>query len=257
MSEPILIERPESFGGAVQIIRFNRPEKMNAFTQAMYGTMVEALQSAEADDTVRVHVMLGTQGCFTAGNDMQDFLAYAISGRISEGEVGKFLTALASLKKPLIAGVDGLAIGVGTTLNFHCDLTFATPRSEFRTPFVDLALVPEAASSLLGPMAMGHQRAFAMLAAGIGFSAEEARDAGLIYKVVGEEELESETLAAAANIASKPPQAMQLARDLLRKTTREAAITRMKEESALFTERLSSPEARTAFEAFMARKKKA
>ena len=162
MSEPILIERPEAYGGAVQIIRFNRPEKMNAFTQAMYGTMVEALQSAEADDTVRVHVMLGTSGCFTAGNDMQDFLGYAISGRVSEGEVGKFLAALASLKKPLIAGVDGLAIGVGTTLNFHCDLTFATPRSEFRTPFVDLALVPEAASSLLGPMAMGHQRAFAI-----------------------------------------------------------------------------------------------
>lgn len=175
MGENILVERPEEHGGTVQIIRFNRPEKKNAFTQAMYGTMVDALISGDEDDSVHVHVMLGTPGCFTAGNDMQDFLNYAINGRMSEGEVNKFLLALASLNKPLIAGVDGLAIGVGTTMHFHCDMTFASPRSEFRTPFVDLALVPEAASSLLGPMVMGNQRAFAMLAAGIGFSAQELK----------------------------------------------------------------------------------
>ncbi|WP_136660387.1 crotonase/enoyl-CoA hydratase family protein [Nitratireductor sp. XY-223] len=257
MSEHIIVERPAEHGGAVQVMRFNRPDKMNAITQDMYRILVEAMQAGDADDAVRVHVFLGTEGCFTAGNDMQDFLSYAISGRIGEGHVGRFLKALATVKKPMVSGVDGLAIGIGTTMHFHCDLTFATPRSQFRTPFVDLALLPEAGSSLLGPDVMGYQRAFAMLAAGTGFSGEEAREAGLIYQVVEEEALEDVTLAAAADIASKPPQAMQLARDLLRRTDRESVVARIEEESALFGERLSSPEARAAFEAFMARKKSA
>lgn len=255
MSDHILVDRPPEHGGAVQVIRFNRADKKNAFTQDMYATMVEALQSGDEDEAVRAHVFLGTAECFTAGNDLQDFLSYAIGGRMSEGHVGRFLKQLAVMKKPVIAGVDGLAIGIGTTMHFHCDLTFATPRSQFRTPFVDLGLVPEAGSSLLGPAVMGQQRAFAMLASGIGFSAEDARDAGLIYRVVSVEELESETMAAAAAIASKPPQALQIARDLLRRGQREAVLERIEEEMALFSERLSSPEARTAFEAFMARKK--
>lgn len=255
MSDHILVDRPPEHGGAVQVIRFNRADKKNAFTQDMYATMVEALRSGDEDEAVRAHVFLGTAECFTAGNDLQDFLSYANGGRMSEGHVGRFLKQLAVMKKPVIAGVDGLAIGIGTTMHFHCDLTFATPRSQFRTPFVDLGLVPEAGSSLLGPAVMGQQRAFAMLASGIGFSAEDARDAGLIYRVVSVEELESETMAAAAAIASKPPQALQIARDLLRRGQREAVLERIEEEMALFSERLSSPEARTAFEAFMARKK--
>lgn len=257
MSEHILVERPEAYNGAVQVIRLNRPDKKNALTQAMYGAMVDAMNAGDADDAVRVHVFLGTPECFTAGNDMQDFLNYAISGRMGEGRVNGFLTALANVKKPMISGVDGLAIGVGTTMHFHCDLTIASPRSEFRTPFVDLALLPEAGSSLLGPAVMGYQRAFSMLALGESFSAEAARDAGLIYKVVPEEEVEVTTLAVAAEVASKPPQAMQIARDLLRRGRREQVIARIEEESALFGERLASPEARAAFEAFMARKKSA
>lgn len=255
MSDHILVDRPPEHGGAVQVIRFNRADKKNAFTQDMYATMVEALRSGDEDESVRAHVFLGTAECFTAGNDLQDFLSYAIGGRMSEGHVGRFLKQLAVMKKPVIAGVDGLAIGIGTTMHFHCDLTFATPRSQFRTPFVDLGLVPEAGSSLLGPAVMGQQRAFAMLASGAAFSAEDARDAGLIYRVVSVEDLESETMAAAAAIASKPPQALQIARDLLRRGQREAVLERIEEEMALFSERLSSPEARTAFEAFMARKK--
>lgn len=255
MSEHILVDRPMEHGGAVQVIRFNRADKKNAITQDMYATMVEALRSGDADDHVRTHVFLGTPECFTAGNDLQDFLSYAIKGRMSEGHVGQFLKQLALTKKPMIAGVDGLAIGIGTTMHFHCDLTFATPRSQFRTPFVDLGLVPEAGSSLLGPSVMGHQRAFAMLASGAGFSAQDACDAGLIYKVVPVEELESRTMAAAADIASKPPEALQIARDLLRKGQREAVLKRIEDETVLFAERLSSPEAKSAFEAFMMRKK--
>ncbi len=257
MSEHIIVERPEAHGGAVQVIRMNRPDKKNALTQAMYGAMVDAMNEGDADDAVRVHVFLGIPGCFTAGNDMQDFLNYAVSGRMGEGRVNGFLTALATVRKPMIAGVDGLAIGVGTTMHFHCDLTIASPRAEFRTPFVDLALLPEAGSSLLGPAVMGYQRAFALLAMGEAFSADAARDAGLVHRIVPEDELEVATLATAAEIASKPPQAMQIARDLLRRGRRDQVVSRIEEESALFGERLTSPEARAAFEAFMARKKSA
>ena len=256
MSEHILVERPQQYGGAVQVIRFNRPDKMNAITRAMYGTMVEALEDGDADESVRVHVFLGAPGCFTAGNDMADFLSYAVHGRMGESEVGSFLHTLANVRKPMVAGVDGLAIGIGVTMHFHCDLTFTTERSEFRTPFVDLALLPEAGSSLLGPAVLGYQRAFAMLAAGIGFSGQEACDAGLIYKVVEESELESVTLAAAQGIASKPPQAMQIARDLIRGGARDEVIARIRKETELFSERLGSPEARAAFEAFLARSSK-
>ena len=255
MSEYIKVERPENLGGAVQIIRFNRPEKKNALTQEMYGRISTALTEGDADDAVRAHVFLGTEGSFTAGNDIQDFLSYAVSGTMAERDVGKFLKHLAKVKKPMISGVDGLAIGVGVTMHFHCDLTFASPRSLFRTPFIDLGLLPEAGSSLLGPMVMGHQRAFAMLAQGVGFSAEDAKQAGLIYEVVPEDQLEARTLEAAADIASKPPEAIQIARNLLRKTQREAVLQRIDEESALFGERLKSAEARAAFEAFMTRKK--
>ena len=142
-------------------------------------------------------------------------MAFATTGNMGS-EVIDFLIALVNAKKPLLAGVDGLAIGVGTTIHFHCDLTFATPQSFFKTPFVDLGLVPEAGSSLLGPALMGHQRAFAFLAMGDGLNAVEAKEAGLVYKLVETEELESTVLKVATEIAAKPPEAMQISRDLLR-----------------------------------------
>ena len=188
---------------------------------------------------------------------LADFLGYAVNGRLGEGEVGRFLMGLANAKKPIVAGVDGLAIGVGVTMQFHCDMTFATARCDFRTPFVDLALVPEAGSTLLGPRVMGYQRAFAMLAAGVGLSGDDARDAGLVYKVVSEDQLEISTLAAAETIASKPPEAMQIARELMRGGTRDEVVGRIREESSKFSERLGSAEARAAFEAFLAKSRKA
>jgi enoyl-CoA hydratase/carnithine racemase len=150
--------------------------------------------------------------------------------------------------------VDGIAVGIGTTLNLHCDLTFATPRTVFRTPFVDLGLVPEAGSSLLAPQVLGRQDAFALLALGEGFSAERAKAAGLIHAVVGEDELESALLAAADAVAAKPPQALKIARDLML-GPREPLLARIAEESDLFRQRLKSDEARAALMAFMNRKK--
>lgn len=252
MTDHILIERPAAQPG-VLVLRFNRPDKKNAITRPMYLALTQALQNANRDETIRAIALLGTPGAFSAGNDMADFLAFATTGEMGK-EVFDFLMTIVAVEKPLVSGVDGLAIGIGTTINLHCDLSLATPRSLFKTPFTDLALVPEAASTLLGPMIMGHQRAFAMFAAGEGFTAEEARAAGLIWKVVAEETLEEATLAAAASLAAKPPQAMKIARDLLRKG-REGVAARIEEEARHFSAQIRSAEAMAAFQQFMARKK--
>lgn len=249
MTEHVLIERR----GAVQIIRMNRPDKKNALTRAMYSSMAGALTGGDDDADVRVHVFLGLPGMFSAGNDLGDFLAVATGGE-GGNEVWDFMMALAKSQKPMVSGVDGIAVGIGTTLNLHCDLTFATPRTVFRTPFVDLGLVPEAGSSLLVPQVLGRQAAFAMLALGEGLSAEQAKASGLIHAVVPEDELEAATLAAADAIAAKPPQALRIARDLMR-GPREDLVARIGEEARHFRERLKSDEAREAFVAFMNRKK--
>lgn len=254
MDDTILVERPDTLGGRISVIRINRPDKKNALTRAMYRAMADALDAVSADGTVRVAVILGGAGAFSAGNDMGDFLAYAEGGALGT-EIIDFLKTLATFDKPLISGVDGLAIGIGTTMHLHCDLTFATQRSEFRTPFADLGLVPEAASSLLAPRVMGHQRAFALLAAGASFSAAAALEAGLICKLVEDEEMLEETVFEAARaLADKPPQALKIARDLLRGSHRDI-LARIDEEARHFSERLRSEEARAAFNAFLARKK--
>jgi enoyl-CoA hydratase/carnithine racemase len=249
VTDHILVERQ----GAIQIIRMNRPDKKNALTRAMYAKMSKALAEGDADPAIRVHVFLGVPGAFSSGNDLADFMVVATGG---EGgtEVWDFLMALARTEKPMISGVDGIAVGIGTTLNLHCDLTVATPRTLFRTPFVDLGLVPEAGSSLLAPQILGRQGAFALLGLGEGFSAERAKAAGLIYAVVEENELEASVLAAASQIAAKPPQALKIARDLMR-GSREDLVDRISQESEHFRERLKSDEARAALMAFMTRKK--
>jgi enoyl-CoA hydratase/carnithine racemase len=162
--------------------------------------------------------------------------------------------ALARAQKPVVSGVDGIAVGIGTTINLHCDLTFATPRTVFHTPFVDLGLVPEAGSSLLAPAVLGRQQAFALLGLGEPFSAERAQTAGLIYRVVPEDRLEAEVFAAAEALAAKPPEALRIARDLML-GSRDAIVARIEEEGVHFRARLKSDEARNAFMAFMARKK--
>lgn len=249
MSEHILVERKD----AIQVIRLNRPEKKNAITRAMYAAMAEALRNGDADDAIRVHVFLGVPGAFSSGNDLQDFMAAATSNDMGK-EILDFLSALSGAKKPIVSGVDGLAIGVGTTIHLHCDLTFATPESLFRTPFVDLGLVPEAASSLLAPYLMGHQKAFALLALSHGFTAEAAHEAGIVYRVVPVDCLEEDVFAAAAEIASKPPQAMQIARALMRMPA-EPLPDRIAREARHFAERLTSDETRAALMAFLTRKK--
>ena len=235
----------------VQTLRLNRPDKKNAITRPMYAALASGLKAP--GEGVRATVLLGSPGAFSAGNDMADFLAYATSGALGT-EVLDFLHALARCEHPIVSAVDGLAIGVGATVHLHCDATFATPRSRFAMPFVDLALVPEAASSLLLPRAVGPQRAFAMLGAGHSMSAEEARAAGLILGVAPEDRVEEAALAFARDLAAKPPEALRFARRLSRPDPEEV-VRRIDEEAEHFARQLRSAEARAAFEAFMARKK--
>lgn len=250
MIDLVLIERR----GAVQAIRMNRPDKKNALTRAMYVAMTAALRDGDADPAVRAHVFLGVPGAFSAGNDLADFLAVAEGGEVG-AEVWEFLLALAGAQKPVVSAVDGIAIGIGTTLNLHCDLTFATPRTVFRTPFVDLGLVPEAGSSLLVPALMGRQRAFALLCLGEPLTAAQAHSAGLIYAVVGEDEVEARAMQLAARIAEKPAEALRISRDLVR-GPREPVLARIREETEHFKARLKSAEAKAALEAFFARSRK-
>ena len=240
--------------GRVQIIRFNRAEKKNAITRAMYKTMADALVAADSDDGIGANLMLGQPEVFTSGNDLADFMAVAM-GSEHGGEVGEYLKAIATGTKPLVAAVDGLAVGVGCTTLMHCDLVYASPRAWMQTPFVDLGLVPEAGSSLIAPRLMGHQRAFALLAMGERFSAEKAQQAGLVNEVIATEELEAHAMGAAEQLANKPPEALAISRKLIR-GDREEIIARIIEESEHFKGRLKSDEARNAFMAFMQKKAK-
>ena len=248
MSEPIQVTRD----GAVQIIRINRPEKKNALTQAMYAVMTQALRDADALPEIRATVFFGLPGMFSAGNDLNDFLGFAQGGKLGT-DVTDFLQAIASGGKPMLAGVDGLAVGVGTTLLLHCDFVVASERAILSTPFVGLGLVPEAGSSLIAPRLMGHARAFELLVMGRRFSAARGREAGIINEIVSSDELEARTLAAAKEIAALPAEAVAVSRALLR-GDRAPVLERIAEEAKIFGERLRSDEARQAFMAFFARK---
>ncbi len=239
--------------GAVQLIRMNRPEKKNAITRAMYAAMAGALRAADDDPEIRANLILGVPGAFSAGNDLADFMAVATTGAPMT-ETWDFLQALSSARKPLISAADGIAVGIGTTIHLHCDLTLATPRTRFHTSFVDLGLIPEAASSLLLPRLLGHQRAFAMLGLAEPMPAQNALEQGLIYQIVPEAELEPTAIAVAQSVAAKPPEALRIARDLML-GSRDDIRERIEIEGRAFAERLKSDEARAAFMAFMSRKK--
>lgn len=238
-----------SVADGVQTIRFTRPEKRNALLSGMYAAMNEALALGDARDDVVANIFIGSGGMFSAGNDIGDFLERAKGGTALGGPVLQFIRTLPLVNKPMIAAVDGLAVGVGTTLLFHCDLVYATPEARFLTPFLDLGLVPEAGSSLLAPLRMGHARAFELLVLGETFSAERAREAGFVNRIVPAAELESTARDAARRLAAKPPEALAASRKLLRGDA-AAIVARVDEEARIFGQRLATPEAKEAFSAF-------
>lgn len=234
----------------IQVIRFMRPEKKNAFTGDMYDTMSAALDEGERSDDIAVHVFIGSGGTFSAGNDINDFIRRATGG--PDGIPAPsldFIRRLPTRTKPMIAAVDGLAIGVGTTMLFHCDLVYATPAASLRTPFLDLGLVPEAASSLTAVLRMGHARAFELLCLGEPFNAERARDAGIVNAIVPAEELEAMAMKAAVRLTKKPRDALMAARRLMRGQG-DAFSAQIEEEARVFQTRMKSAEAQEAFAAF-------
>jgi enoyl-CoA hydratase/carnithine racemase len=239
--------------GAVLVITMDRAEKKNALTGAMYSALTAALENANADAGIGAILILGQPGIFCAGNDIKDFIGFAMSGSLGE-PILAFLKALVANGKPLVAGIDGAAIGIGTTMVLHCDYAIASERAVFQTPFVDLALVPEAGSSLILPELIGQRHAFEMLVMGERFEAARAQTSGIVNRVVAPEQLEAAALGAATRIAARPREAVAISRRLMRGDP-AALLARINEEALAFAERLRSDEARRAFEAFLNRPK--
>jgi enoyl-CoA hydratase/carnithine racemase len=249
MSEEILVSRE----AGVLEIRFNRPAKKNAITNAMYGAIADALEQGAADESVRAILFTAAGDFFTAGNDIVDFAAIAtgdVHGNVRH--VGRFLELMILAEKPIIAAVQGHAVGVGATMLFHCDLVYVAEHARLTTPFVDLGVVPEAASSLTIPARLGHARAFAMLGLGEALLGRDALAAGLANAALPAAEVEPRARASAQALARKPAESLRLTKGLMRE--REILLARMHKESALFAERLQSEEARAAFAAFLSRR---
>ncbi len=249
MSDQILVARE----GAVLSVVLNRPEKKNALTGDMYRALNVALAEASQESSVGALLISGAGGAFTAGNDIGDFLAAATSGQESEDSPGgRFIRALARFDKPIVAVIEGQAVGIGTTLCFHCDLVYAAPNAHFLMPFVNLGLVPEAGSSMLAPLRFGRARAAELLLLAEPFGAETAREIGLVNQIVAAEDLRAHALDKARALAGKPRGAMLATRRLMRGDS-EALYAHMETELVEFRRAVRSPEAREAFMAFLNR----
>jgi enoyl-CoA hydratase/carnithine racemase len=240
--------------GPVRTVRMNRPEKKNALTMTMYDAMAGGIENAAKNLALRCLLIAGAPTEFCAGNDIGEFLKMATEGGALGAPILRFLYALARCETPLVAAVQGNAVGIGTTMLMHCDHVVASSDARFSTPFVGLGLVPEAASSLIAPRLMGQARAFSLLVMGRPLSADEAKAAGLINAVVAPEAVEAEAMQAARAIASLPPHGVLASRRLLRGKP-DGIVARIDEEAELFKTRLQSAEARAAFEAFLTRKR--
>ena len=234
-------------------VRFDRLDKKNAITAEMYALLGSALAAAEADPQVRAVLLQGTAECFTAGNDVADFLNAPRTPGSSPARA--LFDVLPRMRKPVVAAVGGPAIGIGTTLLLHCDLVYAAPNARFQLPFVPLGIVPEFGSTFLLPLLAGYQRAAELLLLGQPFTAEKAREVGIVTEVVPEAELLQRALKAATQIAELPPESIRLTKRLMKSAHAEAVKQQIAEEGRIFVERLSSPEAKEAMNAFLEKRK--
>ena len=234
-------------------IRFDRIEKKNAITVEMYPMLGNALSAADADPQVRAVFLHGTAECFTAGNDVQDFLNVPRKPGTSPAQA--LFRVLPHMKKPVVAAVGGPAIGIGTTMLLHCDFVYAAPNARFQLPFVPLGIVPEFGSTLLLPLLAGYQRAAELLLLGKPFTAQKAYEAGIVTEVVPQEKLLDHALQAAMALAALPPESIRLTKRLMKARYGEALGAVIDEETRIFTERLSSPEAKEALNAFLEKRK--
>jgi enoyl-CoA hydratase/carnithine racemase len=236
----------------VMTITFNRLDKKNSITSSMYAAMAEALAHAATDPAVRVVVFQGHESIFSAGNDIGDFLNQPPTTQ--ESPVFRFLRGIATFEKPLIAAVAGPAVGIGTTMLFHCDLVYAGDNAAFSMPFVNLGLCPEAASSLLAPRMFGYHRAAEALLMGEPFFAEAAQEVGLVNRVVPPTEVNGYAQAQARKLAAKPLTSLIATKRLMKGDT-QAVLQKMDEEGQSFGRMLREPAAKEAFGAFMEKRK--
>jgi enoyl-CoA hydratase/carnithine racemase len=235
-------------------VRFDRVDKKNAITVEMYAQLGAAFAAADADPQVRAVLLHGTADCFTAGNDVADFLN-APRKPGAPAPARALFEALPRMKKPVVAAVGGPAVGIGTTMLLHCDLVYAAPNARFQLPFVPLGIVPEFGSTLLLPLIAGYQRAARLLLLGQPFSAHEAHEAGIVTEIVPQEKLLDHALQIAAALASLPPESIRLTKRLMKARYAEPLAAAIEEETRIFTERLASPEAKEALSAFLEKRK--
>jgi len=231
----------------IHVVRINRPDKKNALTSDMYAALADAVVGADDNPEVRVLVLTGSGDAFTSGNDLKDFLQNPPSG--DDSPVWRFIHGIASTTTPLIAAVNGMAVGIGTTMLLHADFVYASEASRFHLPFINLALVPEAASSLLLPRVAGYRQAAELLMLGEPFDADTAMDAGIVTAIVPAEDVMDMAMETAAKLAAKPPSALRQTKSLMRGSDRTVA-ERLKAEAEVFSACLTSPEAKEAMTAF-------
>lgn len=235
--------------GAVLEVEIRRPEKKNALTPAMYASLAEALDRAAADDAVRAILIHGQPDVFTSGNDISDFLQRPPSSEASP--VMQFLARIHAAEKPVVAAVNGMAVGIGTTMLLHCDYVVCGVGATFSVPFVNLGLCPEAASSLLLPAKIGQRRAAEMLLFGERVDAATALDWGLVNAVVADARVLETARARAKALAAKPADSIRTTKALLKRASADLARERMLEEGREFNRLLHQPAAREALTAFV------
>lgn len=238
-----------SVSDRVQSVRINRPERKNALNLAMYAALNEALRRADSDPKIRVSMITGVGDSFCSGNDIEDFLNGPPADQSSP--IARFIETLIAAEKPIVAAVNGHAIGIGATMLLHCDLVYAADGARFQLPFVNIGLCPEAASSFLLPVLMGHRQAAELLYLGKTVNAVEASRLGLVNAVFVPSQLESEALEAAEAIAAQPPAAVRATKKLLREAFVDSVLAASRREMESFVPLLNGPEAREALSAFM------
>lgn len=238
----------------VRVLRINRPEKKNALADKIYRALADEIRKADADDAVRVLVLTGTGDSFTAGNDMVDFLSQ--KGTFETTGACDFMKALMDFRKPAIAAVNGLAIGIGTTLLLHCDYAYAAESASFRMPFVSIGIAPEYASTFLLPVSLGHRRAVELLYTGEKFDAKTAQASGLVNEVVPDADLMTRVMAQAAKLVAQPPATLRTCKKLLREALRAPAMEAFDREVVELNRMIrNNPEAMEAMTAFMQKRK--
>ena len=236
----------------VLFLGFNRPDKKNAITLDMYRTLTAAFKAAQADDTVRVVLVHGSPDTFTSGNDLADFLSEPMDDK---SPIPAFLEALSHFEKPIVAAVNGPAIGIGTTMLLHCDLVYADTTAKLAVPFINLGAVPEGGSSYLMPRIMGNVRAAELLMLGETFNGQKAKEYGLVNDVVEPGKLMETATAAARKLAQRPPAALRITKSLLKRWNRDTLDKVIPTELELFAQQLRSPEAKEAMTAFFEKRK--